>query len=74
MTESTIKESMHIIGDTVCIHENVQEIAKTDKMTSESITFYQYEEKKYTRDEFIKFLYDKVMSLEEKLNKVLGAS
>lgn len=74
MVESTIKETMHIVGDTVYVHNNIQEITQTDKITGESNTFYKYEETKYTKDEFIKFLYDKVMSLEEKLNKVLGAS
>ena len=74
MVESTIKESMHIIGDTVCVNDNFQEIIKIDKNTGEEITFYRYEETKYTKDEFIKLLYEKIISLEERLNNVIGVS
>lgn len=68
MTESTIKENINVIGDTVYVHENIQEIIKIDKTTDEKITFYRYTETKYTKDEFIKLLYEKIIDLEKKLN------
>lgn len=55
-----------IIGDWVYIRKNIKEISTDD------ITYYQFEEKQYTKDEYLSLLHAENKELKETLDILLG--
>lgn len=73
-SESTIKPSTVEFGKTtVYLHKNIAEVQRTDEMTGETQTFYEYDEAALTYAEYEQYTAEQRLNdIEDVLAEIIG--
>lgn len=76
IAQSNTNEDVLIIGDTVYVRTNIKDISTTEQIEDNEITrvLYEFEEKQYTKDEYLSLLHTENKELKETLDIILGVS
>lgn len=76
IAQSNTNEEILIIGDNVYVRTNIKDVSTTEQIGDDEIIvpLYEFEEKQYTKDEYLSLLHTENKELRETLDIILGVS